>query len=182
MKLMREIPSGKIDLVVTDPPYLANYRDRAGRSVENDRTDGWLGPAFKEIGRGLKPNSFCVSFYGWHKVDRFMWAWRQAGLKPCGHIVWTKDYASNKGKVAYRHEAAYLLAKGQPEAREVIDDVLAWKGSIARTHIIPRKSQSRLLSLSSGHSLTKAIWCLTHSVVPEVPWLPQKLWAAGSPA
>nr|AUN36883.1 adenine-specific methyltransferase [uncultured bacterium] len=129
VELMKEIPSDKIDLVVTDPPYLANYTPRDGRTVANDKNDNWLKPAFAEISRVMKPNSFCVSFYGWNKVDRFMEAWRQAGLTPVGHIVYAKDYASKKLKLAYRHECAYLLAKGQPEPTEIIDDVLGWKYS-----------------------------------------------------
>jgi site-specific DNA-methyltransferase (adenine-specific) len=126
VKLMEDLPAGRIDLVVTDPPYLANYTDRSGRTVANDNSEDWLKPAFAQISRVMKPDSFCVSFYGWHKVDKFMQAWRAAGLHPVGHIVWSKQYASKKAKVAYRHEAAYLLAKGHPEPREVIDDVLGW--------------------------------------------------------
>lgn len=129
VKLLRDIPSGKIDLVVTDPPYITNYKSRDGRSVANDNTEAWLKPAFAQIGRVMKPDSFCVSFYGWHKVDKFMEAWRGAGLYPVGHIVWIKSYASKKAKVAYRHESAYLLAKGRPEPKEIIDDVLEWKYS-----------------------------------------------------
>ena len=81
--------------VLTDPPYLCNYRNRDGQTIRNDRTGEWLYPAFRHIHRMLKPNSFCVSFYGWHKVDEFMAAWRSAGFRPAGHIVFRKRYASS---------------------------------------------------------------------------------------
>lgn len=80
VSVMRDIPARSVDLVVTDPPYIARYRDRAGRTVANDDNADWLRPAFAEVARVLKDNRFCVSFYGWHQADRFLAAWRAAGL------------------------------------------------------------------------------------------------------
>src|SRR5712691_4932477 len=68
LAVLPELPSGCIDFVLTDPPYLAHYCDRSGRRVENDDSDPWLVPAFAEIYRVLKNNRFCVSFYGWSRV------------------------------------------------------------------------------------------------------------------
>jgi adenine-specific DNA-methyltransferase len=130
------MPEASVDLVVTDPPYGANYRDRSGRTVANDGDTAWLAPAFREVGRVLKPGKFCVSFYGWHRADRFLAAWRSAGLAPVGHLVWVKPYASGTGFVAYRHESAYLLAKGRPQraAGDLIADVLPWDYTGNRLH------------------------------------------------
>ncbi len=66
------LPSTSIDFVLTDPPYLANYSDRDGRTVANDDNASWLDPAFSQIYRVLKNDRFCVSFAGClPKVDRF---------------------------------------------------------------------------------------------------------------
>ena len=101
------------------------YRDRAGRSVANDDNEAWLKPAFAEIYRVLKDNKFCVSFYGWNKADKFFTAWRDAGFKPVGHLVWVKSYASSQGFLRYYHEQAYLLAKGDPpKPRTLLSDVM----------------------------------------------------------
>ena len=129
LAVMPEIPAGSVDLIVTDPPYLVNYRSRDHRRVANDDNDHWLDPAFAEVGRVLRRNRFCISFYGWHKVDRFMQSWKAAGLYPVGHLVWTKAYSSNdRGFVRYTHESAYLLAKGDPPLpRMLIRDVLDWR-------------------------------------------------------
>ena len=81
------------------------------RVLNDDRAD-WVYPAFREIYRTLKRDTLCVSFYGWNHVETFMSAWKQAGFRPVGHIVWQKNYASRAGFVEYRHEQAYLLAKG----------------------------------------------------------------------
>lgn len=114
IQVMRQLPAGSIDFILTDPPYLVNYCDRAGRSIQNDNNADWLKPAFKEAYRVLRSNSFMVTFYSWNKVDRFMDAWRSAGFYAVGHLVFRKSYASSKRFVSYEHEQAYLLAKGRP--------------------------------------------------------------------
>src|SRR5579872_2909840 len=87
-QVLAPLPSGSVDFVLTDPPYLVDYRDRNGRALRGDREGGWLAPAFREIYRVLKSNSFCVSFYGWNRVDKFFAAWKAAGFRPAGHLVW----------------------------------------------------------------------------------------------
>jgi hypothetical protein len=95
---------------------------------DDDDSTSWLNPAFQEIGRVMKNNSFCVSFYGWSKVDVFMAAWRAAGLRPRAHLVWPKPYASLERLVGYCHEQAYLLSKGEPpQPKTILRDVLPWK-------------------------------------------------------
>lgn len=124
---MRGMPGRSVDFVLTDPPYITRYRERGGRSVANDDNADWLAPAFAEIFRLLKSTAFCVSFYGWNKVDLFMVAWRAAGFRPVGHIVFRKHYASKTGFLKSQHEAAYLLAKGDVERpAQPVPDVLEW--------------------------------------------------------
>lgn len=125
-ELLKRLPAGCIDLVVADPPYLANFRDRTGRTFPNDCSSRWLKPAFAEIARVMKPNSLCVCFYGWPRAEEFLCAWKAAGLRPVGHIVWTKPYISRRHFVAASHEQAYLLAKGNPPEPEgrILRDVL----------------------------------------------------------
>lgn len=133
--VMTGMPSQCIDLVVTDPPYLVNYRSRDGRSILNDRDDDWLKPAFSEIYRVLKPNSFCVSFYGWTQVEKFMLAWKQVGFQPVGHIVFKKCYPSSRRFLRRYHESAYLLAKGYPVLPgKELPDVLHWQYSGNELH------------------------------------------------
>ena len=117
LKVMPRLPTGSVDLIVTDPPYLVDYKARDGRAFPNDRDEAWLAPAYREMHRLLKRDAYLVSFYGWFKVHRFMEAWLAAGFRPVGHIVWTKHYRSNSGYLHYRHEHAYLLTKGAPRPR-----------------------------------------------------------------
>jgi site-specific DNA-methyltransferase (adenine-specific) len=133
--VMRSMPWACVDFILTDPPYLVNYRDRSGRRVTNDDNDAWLKPAFRQMYRVLRPNSLCVSFYGWNKVDTFMAAWREAGFDVVGHIVFRKRYSSKARYLSYEHESAYLLAKGRPPLpSSPVPDVLDWQYSGNRLH------------------------------------------------
>lgn len=132
---LKGLGSESVDLIVTDPPYLVNYRDRAGRTVSNDSNAEGVLPAFADMYRVLKKDSLCISFAGWTALDGFSRAWTQAGFRIVGHIVWTKPYASNKGQTAYHHESAYVLAKGAPRKPATpFADVQDWVYSGNKLH------------------------------------------------
>lgn len=114
IEVMRQMPARSVDFILTDPPYLVRYKSRDGRSIANDDNADWLEPASRAMFRVLKNDSLAVSFYGWTQTDRFMSAWRAAGFRIVGHIVFRKRYASRARFVSYTHESAYVLAKGRP--------------------------------------------------------------------
>ena len=112
--VMRQMPANSVDFILTDPPYLVNYRDRDGRTIQNDANADWLRPAMREAYRVLKQDRVAIMFYGWTKVDAFFDAWKAAGFRPVGHLVFRKNYSSKSRFLSYQHEQAYLLAKGRP--------------------------------------------------------------------
>ena len=57
---MSHIPSGSVDLIVTDPPYLVNYRSRDGRTIAGDIHSDWLEPDFAEMHRVLRNDRFAI--------------------------------------------------------------------------------------------------------------------------
>ena len=127
VEAMQSLDAGSVGLILTDPPYLVNYRDRHGRSVQNDDNAAWLKPAYREMFRVLRPDAFCVSFYGYTKIDLFMDAWKSAGFRVAGHFVFPKKYTSSSYHTQYRHEQAYLLAKGWPaKPARPPPDVIYW--------------------------------------------------------
>jgi adenine-specific DNA-methyltransferase len=128
--VLQTLPNESVDFVLTDPPYLVHYIDRAGRSIANDDSSGSVLGAFSDLYRLLKPNTFCVSFYGWNSVAAFFEAWKRAGFTPVGHIVWHKGYSSRRGFLNARHEQAYVLVKGRPaKPAQPLDDVRPWEYS-----------------------------------------------------
>lgn len=152
IQVMRQMPAQSVDFILTDPPCLANFRDRTGRSLANDRDTSWLNPAFAEAYCILKPNRFMVCYYGWSKVDLFFAAWRDAGFGPVGHIVFHKSYASKTNFLRYQHEQAYLLAKGNPlPPMSPISDVQEFRYSGNKLHPT-QKPLSALIPLIQSFS------------------------------
>jgi DNA modification methylase len=115
---MHSLPPNSVDFLLTDPPYLVNFRDRKGRTLQNDIDGNWLKPAMAEAYRVLKQNRLMVCFYGWPRADMFLEAWRSAGFRPVGHLVFQKSYTTRVHFLKYQHEQAYLLAKGKPPLPE----------------------------------------------------------------
>jgi len=128
IKAMPMLPTGSVQFILTDPPYITRYQSRDGRTIANDDNGTWLKPAFAEMHRVLAPDSFCVSFYGWPQADRFIAAYKAAGFRVVGHLMFPKRYASSTRFLRYQHESAHLLAKGNPnEPEQPIADVIEWK-------------------------------------------------------
>ena len=68
-------------------------------------------------------------------MPQFAAAWEQAGLRIVGQIVWAKEYASRSGYTQYRHETAYILAKGDPaRPRQPLPSVMPWVYSGNKCH------------------------------------------------
>lgn len=133
--VMKAMPNASVDFVLTDPPYLVRYRSRDGRTIANDNNPAWVKPAFAEMYRVLKPGSVCISFYGWNAADLFIYAWKSAGFRIAGHLVFPKGYASSSRFLQHQHEQAYLLVKGDaPLPPRLLPDVRGWAYTGNRLH------------------------------------------------
>jgi site-specific DNA-methyltransferase (adenine-specific) len=135
LKALPMLNNASVNFILTDPPYITRYKSRDGRTVPNDDNDRWLKPAFAQMYRVLANDSFAVSFYGWPQADKFMDAYRKAGFRIVGHLMFPKRYASSTRFVEYRHESAHLLAKGEPrQPNKPIADVIEWSYTGNRHH------------------------------------------------
>jgi DNA modification methylase len=134
-EVLRTLPIESVDLVLIDPPYLARYKDRDGRTLANDDNPAAVVSAYAELYRVLKRDRFCVSFYGYTRLDAFTRAWTEAGFRTVGHIVWTKRYVSASRFTRLAHESACLLAKGRPlQPKQPIMDVQPWEYTGNKAH------------------------------------------------
>ncbi len=100
IETMRQMPANSVDFILTDPPYLVNYRDRTGRSIQNDANADWLKPAMKEAHRVLKQNRLMLCFYGWNRIDKFFNAWKDAGFQPVDTSYFVSHIALTAGSFA----------------------------------------------------------------------------------
>ena len=135
VKVLADLPAGCAQFILTDPPYFVSYQSRDGRKVPNDDNDAWLQPAFAGLYRALARDSYCFSFYGWPYADKFLIAFRKAGFRVVGHVLFPKRYTSTTRIFKYQHECGYLLAKGNPRLPDQpIGDVMEWSYSGNRLH------------------------------------------------
>ena len=132
VEVMRQMPSASVDFILTDPPYITRYMDRSGRTVINDDNSQWLEPTFRQMYRLLKHGSSCVSFYGWNNADLFINAWRAAGFRIVGHIVFRKRYTSSMRFMrAGTAVGATLSASQSPQTIRMREMAVCWPLDIA---------------------------------------------------
>lgn len=139
LETMKRMPDNSVDLVLTDPPYgvewVSNRRSVKHVAIENDDNVDWIGEVYSELYRVLKPNSICISFYGWPEIDKFMAAWKAAGFTPKSHLVWVKNNFGLGWFTRGQHEPLFLLTKGKPVKPErAISDVLTYQGTGNELH------------------------------------------------
>jgi site-specific DNA-methyltransferase (adenine-specific) len=131
LDVLPDMPAESIDFVLTDPPYLVGYTgrwdgDRLAIAGDSDPT--WLAPCFLQIYRVMKPDTFCVSFYGWPHADLFVGRWKQIGFRLVSHLAFVKNVWGLGRFTRGQHETGYLLAKGHPAIPECpISDTIEWE-------------------------------------------------------
>jgi site-specific DNA-methyltransferase (adenine-specific) len=124
---MRLLPDDSVDLIVTDPPYLMNYR--SNRRVKNEKfkhitndVDSYelISKYLAECYRILKNDTAIYVFCSWHHVDFFKTEFdRHFKLKNI--IVWNKNNHGSgdlKGAYAPKHEFILYGHKGRSIFRE----------------------------------------------------------------
>jgi DNA modification methylase len=100
---MRLIPANSIDFILTDPPYLVNYRDQNARPTENDTNAHWLRPAMREAYRVLKQDRVAMILYRWTRVDAFFPAWKMQAF-----VHWV---ISSFGRLFFKDRLSQLSAR-----------------------------------------------------------------------
>jgi adenine-specific DNA-methyltransferase len=150
--VLHRVPSGSVDMVLTDPPYLVSYRGRWGSDcgvMQGDSNPCWVAPVFVELWRILRPDSLCLSFFGWPHADIYLGTWKLIGFKPVSQIICVKNTLGLGYFTRAQHEAAYLLAKGHPPGpRRAISDVFPWEQGSRLLHPTqkPLSTISRLIA------------------------------------
>lgn len=121
LELMKNIPDGSVDLVLTDPPYgmafKSNYRKEKYNEIKNDKTLEWLEKYVGECFRILKDNTAVYFFCSWHNVDAFKQAIERK-FKIKNILIWEKNNTSMgdlKGSYAPKYEMIIFAHKGRKQ-------------------------------------------------------------------
>lgn len=114
LELMKELPRGGVDMVITNPPYgisLTPQRKNGkfkDTKVLNDDNLNWIDDWVKEIYE-ISKNVVCV-FCGWQKVDIFKIALEKRFI--CKNIlVWNKDWFGMGNNYRPNYELCILCCK-----------------------------------------------------------------------
>jgi len=121
LDVMKDIPDGSVDMVLTDPPYGMDYQSNRRTVTEkfskirNDNGLLWLDDFVDECCRVMSDNSAAYVFCSWHKVEVFKKSFeRKFNLKNI--IVWVKNNHGSgdlKGAYAPKHEFVLYMHKGR---------------------------------------------------------------------
>lgn len=121
---MKEIPDESIDLIVTDPPYLMNYKTgrrkdkdhKFCKAISGDDDPDLIHNYILECFRVLKPNTAMYMFCNTNQVDVFKTELESAGFTVKNMIVWVKnnhtagDLVAQYGK---KFEIIFYVNKGR---------------------------------------------------------------------
>ncbi|PAD72429.1 DNA-methyltransferase [Paenibacillus campinasensis] len=162
---MRMIPDKSIDLIVTDPPYLMNYRSNRRvanerfKHITNDRdSNGLIADYIAECYRVLKEDTAIYMFCSWHHIDFFKTEFEKY-FKLKNLIVWNKNVHGTgdlKGSYGPKHELVLFGHKGRSLLREKrLPDVIdcAKIPSLKLTH--PTEKPTELLKIFIRNSSDK---------------------------
>ena len=129
LELMKDIPSGSVDLVVTDPPYKMNHSTggctnigmknkwqgniKAGNTVMNFDLSIKFSDWLPEIYRVLKNGSHCYIFCNDKNVQELLNEATKCGFKESNILVWIKNNATPNRYYMKNLEFVLFLYKGK---------------------------------------------------------------------
>ena len=136
IEVMRSLPWASVDFILTDPPYLVNYRDRSGRSVRTSRQRRVAEtrvPADAPRPEARQPVRFVLRLEQGRPVHGRPGA--RQGSRSSATSSSASATARTRGSSATGTRSAYLLAKGRPPLpAPPVPDVLDWQYSGNRLH------------------------------------------------
>ena len=118
MEVLRLLPAGEIDCIITDPPYGIDFQ--SARRIEKERFDKidndgkpfvwWLYDAFKVLKEGGRLICFCR----WDVQDAFKQAIEWAGFSLKSQVIWDRGIhglGDLNGQFAPQHDVIWFAVK-----------------------------------------------------------------------
>ncbi len=114
LDMLRVMPEGSVDAVVTDPPYGIAYQNKRGQRVLNDRTPfvWWLYDAY----RVTRDGGCLVCFTRWDVQEAWRYAITLAGWQVKSQVIWDRQVhgmGDIKAAFAPRHDVIWFAVKGR---------------------------------------------------------------------
>ena len=162
---MKLVNGKSIDMIITDPPYLMNYK--SNRRIKQEKFDYIMNDInseemiikyIEECFRILKDNTAIYLFCSWHHIDFFKQEFEKY-FKLKNLIVWSKNNHGSgdlKGAYAPKHELILYGHKGRSLFREKrIPDVIDFPKIPSKQLLHPTEKPVGLLELFIKNSSDK---------------------------
>jgi len=126
---MKSIPTGGVDLVLTDPPFNVGieYGDDTDDNLSDENYAGWFLERLREMERVIKDGYPIIVFSGDKKIHPILDAVEETGLTFHHFLKWNKPTGQRglSGWVLfYRTELALLLTNGKPHQNILNREIL----------------------------------------------------------
>lgn len=113
LEVMKRIPDNSVDLILTDPPYLINYKSNHRKEkfdrISNDTNPEFILEYLKECFRILKDNSSAYVFCDYKTIDFFKPAF-ELGFNLKNILIWVKNnWGMGDLTGAYAHQYEMIL-------------------------------------------------------------------------
>ena len=121
LERMKEIESGSVDMILTDPPYGMGFQSNRRvssekfKKIKNDDNTDWLPSFLSECYRVMADDTSMYCFCSWHKIDLFKQEVEKL-FKIKNVIVWVKNNHGSgdlKGAYAPKYELVIYAHKGR---------------------------------------------------------------------
>ncbi len=134
LDVLRDLPSGSVDAVITDPPYCSGGVHRADKAqstlrkyVHDDKHradrpsfggdqrsergwDYWSALWLSECLRIAKPGAYCLTFCDWRQITGAAFAMEAGGWIQRGVVGWDKTPAARAPHKSYfKHQLEYVI-------------------------------------------------------------------------
>jgi site-specific DNA-methyltransferase (adenine-specific) len=174
LSLMARIPSGVIDLIVTDPPFAIEFRakklnyNRAGKNVIDGYVEvpaedysSFMGSWLTEAYRILSDTGSLYVFSGWNRLRDVLSGLDDAGFCTINHIIWKYQFGvyTRKKFVTSHYHILFVVKDPQsytfnkiehyPEDVWIINREY-WKGKRKTPTKLPHELVKKILLYSSN--------------------------------
>jgi len=175
LKLLPKVPSGTVDLIITDPPFAIdfkaqrlNYNRKGSNVIEGYQeipeeeygsfTRNWMA----EAARVLAPSGCMYVFSGWNRLRDILEGLDAAGLTTINHLIWKYQFGvfTKKKYVTSHYHILFVVKDPKQYTFNKIDhypeDVWVikreyWKGKMKTPTKLPPEIVRKILLYSSNY-------------------------------
>lgn len=153
LELIKSIPSGSIDMVLTDPPYMINTKSAVGAKInpwaDYCNASFWYSEWIKEARRILKDTGCLWSFLNWRSFVTFQKAACDVRWPIESLLVWDKKWIGPGGtkglRPSYELVALWAMERFKIENRG-LSDIQRFQWSSKKPHGHPAEKPIGLMA------------------------------------